>query len=69
MRSICVPTRSRSRDNCSGLGSQTALTAAGVAFVADVDRQAFKDLMRPIYSRYVTSPPMHKLVEQIDSTR
>jgi len=51
------------------VGVQTALTAAGVAFVADVDRQAFKDLMRPIYSRYVTSPPMHKLVEQIDATR
>jgi tripartite ATP-independent transporter DctP family solute receptor len=49
--------------------AQTALAAAGVTFVNDVDRQAFKDLMRPIYSRYATSPSMQKLVEQIDAAR
>jgi len=49
--------------------AKTALTAAGVEFVTDVDRPAFKALMQPIYTRYVTNPPMQKLVDEIDATR
>ena len=49
--------------------ARAALVAAGVEFVSDVDRQAFKEKMRPIYPRYVTSAPMQRLVEQAEAPR
>ncbi len=49
--------------------ARTALKAAGVEFVTDVDRQAFKALMQPVYARDATGPAIGALVAQAEAAK
>ncbi|HZD54256.1 MAG TPA: TRAP transporter substrate-binding protein [Woeseiaceae bacterium] len=38
----------------------------GIELVEDVDREAFAERMRPVWDRFLTTPRMHELAEQIE---
>ena len=47
--------------------SERAARAAGVRVVSDVDKDAFRRLMLPVYDRFVAEPALKDLVRRIQA--
>lgn len=47
--------------------ARAALVAAGIQFVADVDKAAFAKVLAPLYPRLVTDPRHRALIERVQS--
>ena len=45
------------------------IAAAGVTIVEELDQSAFKQSMAPVWERFVTSPKMASLVDQITQSQ
>ncbi|WP_448187450.1 TRAP transporter substrate-binding protein [Azospirillum sp. sgz301742] len=48
--------------------SEQAARASGVQVIADVDKEAFRRRMLPVYDRFVTDPALKDLVRRIQAT-
>lgn len=48
--------------------SEAAARAAGVQVITDVDKDAFRRRMLPVYERFITDPALHDLVRRVQDT-
>jgi tripartite ATP-independent transporter DctP family solute receptor len=49
--------------------SQKVVEAAGAIVTKDVDKQAFADLMKPVYDKFAATPALQALVKRISETK
>jgi TRAP-type C4-dicarboxylate transport system substrate-binding protein len=48
--------------------SEAKVRAAGVEIITDIDKTPFIEAMVPVYAKYVTTPKLQKMVEDIQAT-